>query len=289
MNRYIRILLLLCSVIAMSCGAEPADPFDDVRLPEHTVFAADFKALTFADTSRTPTWAKGDCIGIFGSEQGQNERYVLKKAGDGQQKAEFYGPEVSGERIRAYYPYAEGYELHDGHLSFEMLPDQEWSGETTLHQQYLRYVKTAFAFSNGTDTLTFAYPQGLMTFRFFFEKDVKITGLVLTSPSRNLAGTGYVTDDWIVEMKSAVNYPVTLDCGDGVSPAAYVFPVVLPAGSYEDLRLAVHVGGTDPYVCHLEPVEIPVNFSGDLAMTEVSVSIGDSSMGFDVIPDMELE
>ena len=88
MKKYI-IPIVLCCLCA--CTTELPDTGADIDTAGHTLFSVDIENLSLGGSSIPGSWNAGDCIGVFGSESGQNVPYYLKRQQDGLQAASFYG------------------------------------------------------------------------------------------------------------------------------------------------------------------------------------------------------
>ena len=87
-------ILIVMYVIA-GCTVTKQKEYPPVDDSGYTLVEADFKALLFSD--KDMVWPEGASIGVYGSEQGYNEPYAIKKAGVGLGQAFFYGPVVKDE------------------------------------------------------------------------------------------------------------------------------------------------------------------------------------------------
>lgn len=291
MNRSIAYCLTVLYVVtAASCRPAEDERFD-LPVQGQTVFTADFTAMTIGQDETFWKWDSGDEIGVFGSSEGTNERYVLKKSGYGVSEAEFYGPEVSGEQIFAYYPYLKDFALSDGKMVFELLSRQIWSRETSVAEQFRNQVTRAFAFLEDNDRLTFGYPQGVLAMELKFIEPSIVKSIILSSETINLAGIGYVSEGFHAEMDQMNLYPIVLDCPDGVQSETdgklTQFPIVMTAGKYTDLKLRVEVEGKPAYTCHLPAFEISYSKSECLDVKTIELKI--DGMTFGVISGGDLE
>ena len=122
--RKITIAIISTVCLLTSCSVENGKDIFDVPYSGYTLFEADFEAVDMRGERTDFLWDIETGIGVFGSEEGVNEKFTLKKAYDDKAFGEFYGPLVSGNKIMAYYPYSEGLSLYDGNLPYSLSPYQ---------------------------------------------------------------------------------------------------------------------------------------------------------------------
>ena len=102
MKRIISILSLLATVSCTEELALPAEP--EVDNGPTTMLTVSVSQPSFEGyASEAFTWGE-DCIGVYGSAQGVNERYLPLES-DAEGRTTFYGEAVAG-RLQLYFPYA---------------------------------------------------------------------------------------------------------------------------------------------------------------------------------------
>lgn len=281
-------MIMMSALLATACLSEQEDIFD-VPLDGHTFFEADFEDVGFPGNSDR-LWERNVGIGVFGSVEGMNEKYTLKKAFDSKRTGEFYGPKVSGEKIKAYYPYSEDFSLLDGNLSYTLAPHQEFDGTTSMYDQFCRYSKVVYAFCYGNGKLKFCHASGLLSVQTRLDVS-KIVKSISISSDQPLAGIGYVADDMSVTMAGSASRTIMLDCGDGVvsknGDVYSKFPVVMPAGVYENLRVVLTFDNDEVIESEYDSIEVERVTASDCQVREIIVSNGLG--GFEVEGDLEFE
>ena len=296
MNRSLYLLLSVLSVV----GCSESTPSDDGERqdPGHTLFSAGIETLLFEDDTADPferVWSQGDYIGVFASEQGCNERYILKRSGYGCTEAEFYGPLVVGERIMAYYPYDATIEGKVGAIPLTLATSQIFHDDRSILDQFLAYCPRTYAVFDGDSRLTFGYPLGLLILQIHLETPVTVTELVLTSAAHRLAGTGSVDEDLVLSMSSSASPSVTLDCGDGLPSHIFQtddsgvdvltwtnYCLILPPAEYagRDLSLEIRTVEEGVITCSLQRLSVRRIVADACAITTTVITAA-SDGGFD--------
>lgn len=271
----IRITIMMMSaILAFSCAPEQKNDMFDVPQDGYTFFETDFQSVDF-EGEADQFWKKGVDIGVFGSIEGVNERYTLKKAFDSKASGEFYGPKVSGD-IVAYYPYSPDFRLFGGKPHYELAPVQEYDGTGSLYEQFCKYSTVTYAFADG-GKLSFGHASGVLSV------EVRVTGagavksLTLAS-AEPLAGMGGVEGDLSVSLSASGSKTLCLDCGEGLDPKDGQqyrdFPFVMPAGSYSGVTLTVEFASGKPLKVRLDDVEIVRLTTSGQEIKTVTVSNG---------------
>lgn len=278
--KYTVIAMFSALCLLASCSEKDGGDIFDVPQTGYTLFEADFEDVSLAGDKMAAVWSKDLAIGVFGSQAGINEKYTLKKAYDGKAAGEFYGPLVKGDMIMAYYPYSESYALYDGSLAYTLAPNQAYTAEKTFMRQFEDYAGYVYAFNDSDNRLRFRYASGLLSIRFAFEIPVTVLSLQLVSENE-IAGQGKLNQDMSVEFGAGGVRTVKVDCGQGIisktEQGFAEYPVVLPAGTYDDITLVVKVEGGNDIVNELDSFEIDRISVGDYDVTEVT--IGTSGLG----------
>ena len=290
--RYITLTILSALCLLSSCTVDEGKDIFDVPYTGYTLFEADFESVDMLGSESSFVMTTQNGVGIFGSEKGVNEKYTLKKAFDGKAAGEFYGPVVSGDRIMAYYPYSEGMNLYDGTLPSTISPIQSYSQEVSVLDHFLAYSGYAYAFAQNDNKLRFGYVSGLLAIEVAFIEAVTITSLELVSAETHISGMGKVNPDMTVSIGESGSKSLKVGFGDGlisnVGGKASVYPVVLSAGSYENIKLSLNTVEMGEIVCELDPFTIERISAGDYKVTELVVKVG-ALGGFEVEGGLEFE
>ncbi len=271
---YPMIALALCA-----CSPAGKDNGEDIDTSGYTVFSVDIENLSLGGAAQGGVWEEGASIGVFGSEQGDNEQYFLRRDAAGLQAATFYGSVVKG-KVSAYSPFAQGTVSHDGTLPCELSPVQEFDAASGKEEWFLRYNPRTFASADSEGTLHFRYPMGLMSVRFEFQEEIEITSFTLNC-SRGISGRLDVNANGEVSASGLSHKYISLDLGDaGVSNKTEdgftEFLLALPPGVYQsgELRLNV-ITGEDEMEVVLGETEIRRVEGAELPVTAISVGTSD--------------
>lgn len=253
MNRMIYILACLCFMM-VSCQEQS---LEDVSQKGRTVIDCDIESLLLEGSSER-LWPEGAMIGVYGSEKGNNTPFYLKNADANLKRGEFYGQEVCGDKISAYYPYNPTYSASVDAYSVLLSPMQEYIAEDPV-SIFQNHCPKAFAFMTN-ESLRFEYPFGMLCFRVELEETV-IVNKVVVKAEQALAGSGKVYSDGL-KMDAGANLSATLDCKNVQSRDAegnFVdFYMVINPGLYQGLKIEFYVDGeTTPLLCTVNQVEVP--------------------------------
>lgn len=287
MTRQALYTLLMAVVTAGCTETERPDVDRPVRNEGYTLFSATTETLFLAADGGDPferIWSQGDYIGLFASEQGENTRYTLKRAGYGTSMAEFYGPQVIGEHIAAYYPYDAALQGEAGAIPLTLEPVQCHEGGLSAIARFLTYCPRIFAGLDDPGQLTFGYPLGMLAVQIHFDEPITVTGMTLASSSRALGGAGTVDEELALTMAEAATPTLTLDCGAGMPSETETpeqggteytsFCFVLPPAEYAagDLTLEIQAREQQPIRCTLRKIVVRRISSCDCSLTTAIVS-----------------
>ena len=91
-----------------------------------------------------------------------------------------------------------------------------------------------------------------------------------------------------VSFDNAGTRSIRADFGEGLMSDSVEYPIVMPAGSYDDLSLVLKVKGMDDMVCVLGALEIERISSDDYTVTKLVVKTG-ALGGFEIEGGLEFE
>lgn len=289
--RYTIITMISAVCLLASCSLPEGKDIFDVPQDGYTLFEADFEDLTIAGTTGEMIWERGIGIGVYGSSKGENERYILKKALDGKAMGEFYGSEVSGEKITAYYPYSEDYALYNGHMMFSLSNVQAFDGTSDVFEQFCKYAGYAYAFKGDDNSLHFRYASGVLSIEVHLSNTETVRSIALTSDSP-LAGVGSIGDDMTVSLSQTSSKTILLDCGTGVvsrNGETYTrYPVVIPAGTYMNVSALLTLEDGTEIISEMGTIEVERVTAGGQQVKEVVISTGGLG-GFEVEGNLDFE
>lgn len=256
MKKY--IFTLLCAGLAMmlSCKKNNNAPLPDVTQEGITLITADLESVFGTEE----LWQKGSYLGLFGSEKGTNEKFILKNAGVDKASAEFYGPEVKGNRIMAYFPYNPSFAGGADTMPVNLEPDQLYVEGADSLAQFLRYSDVSYGYMQ-QNKLKFVHTFGMMKVQVALDGVYTVYGITVGTGEQPVAGLGAFFPDGTMQMAPSSAKSVTLDCGDGVSSRdsegkVRDFYFVLAPGLYSKLVITIYLKDEDPVVCELNNLEI---------------------------------
>ena len=289
--RYTLIAILSGLCFLTSCTADEGTDIFDIPQTGYTMFEADFEDVCI-EGYQPALWDREKGIGVIGSKSRTNEKYVLKNAFDGKPAGEFYGALVEGDRIMAYCPYSEDFDP-DGGMTYTLDPDQSYVQGTTVLEQFYKYAGGyMYAFSSSDNKLRFSYASGVLAVRIGYPEVFRVTGLELVSEDAGIAGTGMVESDMTVSFGDGKSTKVVLQCEDAIDSKAEdgaltIFPIVLPSGKYEGVKLVIETADRDDVIYDLDSFEIRPVTAGDYTVTEVVIAGGLG--GFEIERGLEFE
>ena len=289
--RYTLIAILSGLCFLTSCTVDEGTDIFDIPQTGYTLFEADFEDVCI-EGYQPALWDREKGIGVIGSKSRTNEKYVLKKAFDGKPVGEFYGALVEGDRIMAYCPYSEDFDP-DGGMTYTLDPNQSYVQGTTVLEQFYKYAGGyMYAFSSSDNRLRFSYASGVLAVRIGYPEVFRVTGLELVSEDAGIAGTGMVESDMTVSFGDGKLTRVVLQCEDAIyskaeDGALTIFPIVLPSGKYEGVKLVIETADRDDVIYDLDSFEIRPITAGDYTVTEVVIAGGLG--GFEIEGGLEFE
>jgi len=270
-----KILFTIALVCALSCTKYEKKSLDPIVVDGVTVISSDIESLLLGEDVRV--WPEGAYVGVFGSTSGSNEKYILKRADAGYKTADFYGPNVKGTHISAYFPYNASYAGSAESMPVSLSASQDYDAALGVVAQFLKYSPTAYAFLSG-GKMTFQYPFGMMRVRIELAETLTINELTLESETDKLAGLGQIEPVVGLVMSTSSSNEVVLDCGEATSRKGETvtdFYITAIPGVYSELKLSIDVEGEEfPIVCVLKDVEIPRVSAANFRLASVVVGTG---------------
>lgn len=283
MKKYRYIFILVAAAVFAGCTVTKDKEYGPVDESGYTLIQADIESLLFGGDQRV--WPEGAAIGVYGSEMGENEPFVIKYADEGLSKAGFYGPMVKGT-IAAYFPYSESYIGDASAMPYTLQSEQEYKADPVA--MFLDYTQMAFA-SMTDGKLKFTYPNGLLNVTVDSQSAVTVKKVVITSESSKLSGMAVFLADGGVSMTESSQDYVQLDCSEGVPAKAADgslngFYMVVPPGTYDDLQLSIYLEGADaPFACKVPEIKVEKISSSDFRMVTVGFRPTGGAAGFDEV------
>ena len=277
MKRILHITFLL-SVLLLSCTKQAPAPKEDIVREGYTLLPANIETLLL-DKEHARTWEESAAIGVFGSTQGQNEKYRLRSADAHLSRGEFYGPLVKGATIAAYYPFTPSFAGSAESLSGSLSGVQSFFADKDAPAQFLTYCPTAFAFlENGQ--LPFHYPCGLLKVTVGLDETLTVRSISLTDAVHPLAGPMSVTRSGAVLDSASGTNTLSLNCEAGIptkdsSGNFQPFYLVMLAGDYADITLELRIDEeASPIVCQVKSLRIPRITTKDFQIGAITVQSG---------------
>lgn len=277
------IIIPVLTLLACACSktADTAAPVIDTS--GHTCFEVSIESLVFDGSSHDLTWAKGTSIGVFGSEQGNNEEYLLRSSDEDKSEAIFYGPLVKGD-VFAYSPYREGMLMDGSGLPYHVPQTQSFADGASLAEHFISTCPRLFAAIDADSLLTFRSPAGIIDISFGFNEPIEILSISLSS-SRAVSGRFNVDRNCIAYGTEESLNEIILDLsGQAVSSRTDAglthFHIIIPSGYYGNGELVLHVDdGKEGMTVILPEIEISRSEDGCISLSEIKV--GASLPGFD--------
>lgn len=267
MNRMIYILASLCLIWTSCEGPE----LGDVTQKGRTVIECDIETLLFEDSRRV--WPQGAMIGVYGSDKGSNTPFYLRNADSNLTRGEFYGQEVSGSQISAYYPYNPSYSASLDAFPVSLSPMQEYSSDKP-ENIFLSHSPRAYAFMSDEE-LRFEYPFGMLCFRVELDETVTVNKVVVRA-QQSVAGSGKVTPQGL-KMDAGALESATLDCRNTLSRDsqgnfANFYMVIVP-GIYHGMVVEFYVDGEEtPLYCTVSEIDVPRVSAGNFKLLSIVVN-----------------
>lgn len=268
---YFTFILIVAAVIS-GCTEKKEMDFEPVDNSGYTILEANIESLLF--DSRERLWPEDACIGVYGSEMGENECYSIKKAGVGLKSATFYGPLVKGD-VAAYYPYSPSYIGNADGMPVTLESEQVYDPEADAVAHFQAYTPRAYGYMQ-EGKINFVYPNGILHVSVETYETLVVNSITVSSASSALAGLGVFGNDGALAMTETSQKAVILDCGEGVPSRNgddfTDFYLALVPGIYEDLEISIELDGESPFGRILPPIEVKRVSAADFAITSVSIT-----------------
>ena len=268
---YFTFILIVAAVIS-GCTEKKEMDFEPVDNSGYTILEANIESLLF--DSRERLWPEDACIGVYGSEMGENECYSIKKAGVGLKSATFYGPLVKGD-VAAYYPYSPSYIGNADGMPVTLESEQVYDPEADAVAHFQAYTPRAYGYMQ-EGKINFVYPNGILHVSVETYETLVVNSITVSSASSALAGLGVFGNDGALAMTETSQKAVILDCGEGVPSRNgddfTDFYLALVPGIYEDLEISIELDGEGPFGRILPPIEVKRVSAADFAITSVSIT-----------------
>ncbi|MBQ7269405.1 MAG: hypothetical protein IJS62_06085 [Bacteroidales bacterium] len=282
-----RNFYILCLVL-LSAACSQKDDGSDIDRSGRTVFTVDTEEIELVPGQRvSDTWKAGDRLSLFGSEQGLNLAYELKRSGEGQREARFYGPLVKGD-VMASFPYVEGLVPESGKLPFTIPSVQEFeplADDAAFFRRYCPFLMADAAADE--NVLHFRYPAGLLEVQIRFDEVVNVTSMELDA-DHGISGRLLAAPGCAVTPSSVASSRTSLDFGGEAVPSRSgdsftSFRFVLPHADYGRGSLTLKVSTTDEEFSVAFPaISVPRVAGSGFAVASVQV-------GTSLIPVFSIE
>ncbi len=283
-----KMKLIIVSMITLSVfsSCRKADTGADIDTSGYTFFDVNMESLAIDETSEK-TWREGDRIGVFGSEAGTNVGYYLRTASEGNTVAEFYGPLVKGESIRAYYPYTGALDADYSNIPCELPSLQDYEPSLSATEWFKAHTTRVFA-SLEDGILRFTYPFGILRITVAMDESLALTGAKLSS-YQDIAGIFGIDENGRLLPTSLSSDSILLDFDGSVhkshTDGKFIeLMFMLPPATYDagELVLTLSVQDADAMTIKLHALEIRRITSSDFTIEDILVGTSD-------IPDLDVE
>lgn len=266
------IFILIMAAVIAGCTEKKDMEFEPVDNAGHTLIEANIETLLLETEDRI--WPEDACIGVYGSEMGENECYSIKEAGVGLKSATFYGPLVKGN-IAAYYPYISSYIGSAEGMPVTLESEQVYNPEADAVAHFQAYTPRAYGYMQ-EGKINFVYPNGILHVSVETYETLVVKSITISSASSALAGLGIFGNDGALAMTETSQKSVVLDCGVGVPSRNdddfTDFYIALVPGIYEDLEISIELEGESPFGRMLPPLEVKRVSASDFAIASVSIT-----------------
>ena len=266
------MLILTMAAVISGCTEQKEMDFEPINNSGYTILEANIESLLFDSQERM--WPEDACIGVYGSEMGENERYSIKEAGVGLKSATFYGPLVKGD-VAAYYPYSPSYIGNADGMPVTLESEQVYDPEADAVAHFQAYTPRAYGYMQ-EGKINFVYPNGILHVSVETYETLVVNSITVSSASSALAGLGVFGNDGALAMTETSQKAVILDCGEGVPSRNgddfTDFYLALVPGIYEDLEISIELDGESPFGRILPPIEVKRVSAADFAITSVSIT-----------------
>ncbi|MBR0246411.1 MAG: hypothetical protein IJQ61_08055 [Bacteroidales bacterium] len=278
-----KVYLMALALVFATCTKEVKSTLPDVDYEGFTVLEARIESLLIGEGDGR-TWEEGAAIGVFGSEKGYNEKYLLRSADASLSEALFYGPRVSGKEISAYFPYQSSASGAAEALTLVLASNQTYDESAGAKEFFLRYCPTAYAFLEG-NALNFQYPFGLLEVKIALEETLFVNEITCSSASVPVSGIAAI-DRRGYAFTPGAGEQLSLSFSEAVSSrmedgSVRSFYLVLAPGEYTDLTLSIGIEGEqNPILIAPSLLSVPRISAVDFSLASVFVGTGGPE-GFD--------
>ena len=266
------MLILTMAAVISGCTEQKEMDFEPIDNSGCTILEANIESLLFDSQERL--WPEDACIGVYGSEMGENECYSIKEAGVGLKSATFYGPLVKGN-VAAYYPYSPSYIGNADGMPVTLESEQTYNPEADAVAHFQAYTPRAYGYMQD-GKINFVYPNGILHVSVETYETLVVKSITISSASSALAGLGIFGKDGALLMTETSQKAVVLDCGEGVlsrnGDDFTDFYMTLVPGTYEDLEISIELDGEAPFGRMLPPIEVKRVCATDFAIASVSIT-----------------
>lgn len=266
------MLILTMAAVISGCTEQKEMDFEPIDNSGYTILEADIESLLFDSEERM--WPEDACIGVYGSEKGENECYSIKEAGVGLKSATFYGPLVKGN-VAAYYPYNPSYIGNADGMPVTLDAVQIFDPAADAVDHFQAYTPRAYGYMQD-GKIKFVYPNGILHVTVETYETLVVKSITISSASSPLAGLGIFGNDGALSMTETSQKAVVLDCGEGVpsrnGDGFTDFYMALVPGTYEDLEISIELDSEAPFGRMLPPVEVKRISAADFTIASVSIT-----------------
>ena len=275
MKKILSITFAIAALCVVSC--KKGDDGADIDRSGFTVFGVDTEEIELVPGERvSELWKTGDRLSVFGTEQGNNVPYELKRSGAGKREAVFYGPVVKGD-VLAAFPYQEGLALDGDKIPFTLPSWQGYDASAGNAAWFRSNCPSTLATSEANGSvLHFLYPAGLLAVQIRFDEPVYVTEMTLEA-NRGISGRMLYGQDGAVTPSAVAAQQISQDLGGEAVPSLVdgnysTFRFVLPPAEYAAGSLMLRVSTTEEnFSVSLPAMTVKRVVGSDFAVASVQV------------------
>ena len=263
--------------VAVCCTGPLNDDGKDIVLDGHTLLKADIEALALPgyDTNEQ-LWNKGDKLGLYSDEGQINMEWNLRRSSEGAEKAEFYGPAITGKRIAGYYPFDASKRGNVEAIPCNLPTVQTYRPELSASEYLISTTECLHACLTDS-TLHFTYPFGLLKVGFDLYEDIELVSLGVSCDSTIISGQLKMAYDGSVIREYPGKKKINIDLGtDPVSTSeitggegAYV---LIPPAAYNDMKVIVTTKDEKEMKFDIPAMEVKRIEEGNFTVLTVTIS-----------------
>ena len=271
----ISLIIMTASMLCWGCTKVIKDEGSDIDTTGYTVLTAQIEDLELPGYDPSVAlWSKDDKVVLFSNNHTEGVCWRVRMSSDGTDKAVFYGPLVTGQRIIGVFPYNHSLEYDGTSIICEVPGVQKYVSSNSATEHFLNYNPYVYGLVEDGE-IDFKYACGLLEIDFDLAFPTAISSLIISSQSQFLSGRMSYNGETLTGTGASSNtILLDFDGNSYMSDVLTVYVVIRPA-TYNDLVISISMADGEKMSLDIPPTTIRRITSEHYTSGHITISSSD--------------